>query len=479
MLEQEARQNGSENTDDIEQEHEVLTIFRPESRGEQNVDRQASTAGHERSHQDRNNAVGSTIHRTGSHHGRNAAAEADEQRHEGLARKAESAHQAVHNERRASHVARVLKQREEEEEEEDDWNEGRDRLEAAADAVGQEDREPFRAADVRQEFREPVDHHAADQNVEEVNERAAQVLREQEHHVHDEKEDRQAEPAVKDNAVDLVGERRGSFADADNRLLGDVGHEVVASVGDGDIEVAVVFLVEVGNDLFDVGGIDVRKLFFKTRSAFHELAGEPGGTFNALLLEIFRNRSDRLGDLFVEFNGHRRDGRMFEEVDKGILDVVEAGFTAGNDADNRAAERFLKLFQTDFKTMLLGDVEHVDHDDHRHTHFDQLGREVEVALEVRGINNVDDRFSLTRQDVVTGDAFIFTGRGCRRNRIDAGKVDELDLFVAVFEITGLLVDRDAGPVAHALARTSQGIEKRGLAAVRIADHADDMLTHRL
>ena len=60
-----------------------------------------------------------------------------------------------------------------------------------------------------------------------------------------------------------------------------------------------------------------------------------------------------------------------------------------------------------------------------------------------------------------------------------GKVDELDLFVAVFEITGLLVDRDAGPVAHALARTSQGIEKRGLAAVRIADHADDMLTHRL
>ena len=71
---------------------------------------------------------------------------------------------------------------------------------------------------------------------------------------------------------------------------------------------------------------------------------------------------------------------MFEEVDKGILDVVEAGFTAGNDADNRAAERFLKLFQTDFKTMLLGDVEHVDHDDHRHTHFDQLGREVEVAL---------------------------------------------------------------------------------------------------
>lgn len=170
---------------------------------------------------------------------------------------------------------------------------------------------------------------------------------------------------------------------------------------------------------------------------------------------------------------------MFEEVDKGILDVVEAGFTAGNDADNRAAERFLKLFQTDFKTMLLGDVEHVDHDDHRHTHFDQLGREVEVALEVRGINNVDDRFSFTRQDVVTGDAFIFTGGGCRRNRIDAGKVDELDLFVAVFEITGLLVDRDAGPVAHALARTSQGIEKRGLAAVRIADHADDMLTHRL
>ena len=49
----------------------------------------------------------------------------------------------------------------------------------------------------------------------------------------------------------------------------------------------------------------------------------------------------------------------------------------------------------------------------------------------------------------------------------------------LFQLALFLLHGDAGPVAHALARTSQGIEERGLAAVRIADHADDMLTHRL
>ena len=130
--------------------------------------------------------------------------------------------------------------------------------------------------------------------------------------------------------------------------------------------------------------------------------------------------------------------------------------------------------------MLLGDVEHVDHDDHWHKHFDQLGREVEVALEVRGINNVDDRFSFTRQeDVVTGDALIFTGGGCRRNRIDAGKVDEPRSFRC-----GIRNYRSSSTVTPGQLPTRwrepvRALKNVVLPQVRIADHADDMLTHRL
>ena len=213
-----------------------------------------------------------------------------------LPRKAESAHQAVHNERRASHVARVLKQREEEEEEEDDRNEGRDRLEAAADAVGQEDRGAIQGCrDVRQEVRETRRPSRRRPNVEEVNERAAQVLREQKSY-HDERKIGRPSQRLRTTRSILSMKRRGSFADADNRLLGDVGHRLKRALAIA-ISGRRRIPFEVGNDLFDVGGIDVRKLFFKTRSAFHELAGEPGARSKPPSLRSSETASDRLDDL--------------------------------------------------------------------------------------------------------------------------------------------------------------------------------------
>ena len=127
--------------------------------------------------------------------------------------------------------------------------------------------------------------------------------------------------------------------------------------------------------------------------------------------------------------------------------------------------------------VLLGDVEHVHDDDHRNAHFDELSREVEVALEVRGVDDVDDGFGFTREDVVARDAFVFARRSRRGDGVDARKVDELDLGILVFELAGLLIDRHAGPVAHALVGTRQCVEECGLAAIRIADHAYDVLTH--
>ena len=65
--------------------------------------------------------------------------------------------------------------------------------------------------------------------------------------------------------------------------------------------------------------------------------------------------------------------------------------------------------------MLLGDIEHVDDNDHRNAHLDQLSRQVKIALEIRRINDVDDCLRLARKNVIASDALIFAGSGRRRD----------------------------------------------------------------
>ena len=155
----------------------------------------------------------------------------------------------------------------------------------------------------------------------------------------------------------------------------------------------------------------------------------------------------------------------------------DARLAGGDETHDGASEFGRELLEIDFELVLLGDVEHVDDHHHRHLHFNQLGREVEVALEVRAVDDVDHRFGFAREDVVASDALVFARGGGGRDRIDAWKVDELDRLSFVRKEARLLVDGDAGPVADALARARQGVEERGFAAVRIADHANDVLSH--
>ena len=65
-------------------------------------------------------------------------------------------------------------------------------------------------------------------------------------------------------------------------------------------------LVEVGNDLSTLAALMFGSFFQDPERVPMNWAGEPGGTFNALLRDLQKPRAISLGDLFVEFNGPSR-----------------------------------------------------------------------------------------------------------------------------------------------------------------------------
>ncbi len=121
--------------------------------------------------------VAAALERLRRHDGGNGAAEAEQHRHEALARKPDPPHQPVRDEGRARHVPRVLENREREEHRTDNGDEGRDRLQAAAHAVRDHGDESVGRSNAFEERAETVDEDASRDDVEEVDRRAARIPR--------------------------------------------------------------------------------------------------------------------------------------------------------------------------------------------------------------------------------------------------------------------------------------------------------------
>ena len=89
------------------------------ARDDQGVDRDARRAGHQRRHQDGGQPVALVVDHPRRHDARDGAGEGRQQRDEGAAVQAGAAHDPVHQEGRAGHVAEVLQQDDEEEQDQD------------------------------------------------------------------------------------------------------------------------------------------------------------------------------------------------------------------------------------------------------------------------------------------------------------------------------------------------------------------------
>ena len=140
----------------------------------------------------------------------------------------------------------------------------------------------------------------------------------------------------------------------------------------------------------------------------------------------------------------------------------------GADLDGPAAQFPAQALEVDLVAVLAHQVDHVHRHDHRDAQFDELGGQVEVALDVGAVDDVQDGVGLFPHQVAAGHHFL---QRVGREGIDAGQVLD-DHVVVALEAALLLFHRDAGPVAHVLVGAGQIIEQRSLAAVRVAGQCD-------
>ena len=212
----------------------------------------------------------------------------------------------------------------------------------------------------------------------------------------------------------------------------------------------------------------------KLRVTLDELRrAEAGGYAEpvGMILNEMDDRVDAAVDRRIVRAEVRHSGqRLFPRgVDYAVDKLRHALALHGADGHDRYADETAELLHIDRAAVCVDLVHHVERDDRRHTQFEKLERKVEVALDIRRVDYIDDAVGLLVDDEVARDYLLLRigAQGVYARQIDHGAV----LYSP--HLAGFLLDGDAGEVADVLVRAGQGVEERGLAAVLVSDKCKD------
>ena len=102
-------------------------------------------------------------------------------------------------------------------------------------------------------------------------------------------------------------------------------------------------------------------------------------------------------------------------------------------------------------------------------------RQHQVAVQVGGIQNHDDRVGARRARHLSSqhiDRYLFVF-GFGSETVDAGQIDQRDFLAGgVADVSGVVLDGNAGKIADLLAQTGEPIEERGLAGIGRTNNRD-------
>ena len=451
--------------------------------GQQADDGHLGAAGDKAGGHDGQLAVTVLLDGAAGHDAGNAAARGHQQGDEALARQAEPAEDAVHHEGDAGHVADVLQNGQQEAQDQDLGHKAQGRAHAGHDAVVDEAHQPVGAADGHQEAFHGGGHDLGEQHVvDPVGAHGAEgdggaAHGDGVHRQHDDGKDGQGEHPVGDDPVDPVGDGQVVLAGlAGAGLLGDGLDKGVALGGDDAFGVVVQLLFAGGHGLLHLlgqGGVQpqgLHHLFVPLK----QLDGVPAQ--EAVLHLAAQQPLDGLDGLLHAAGEHpgQADGLAGLGGRHGGAGGGGAAVPLqGAHLHGLAAHGGPQLVQVDPVAVLAHQVDHVHGDHHRDAQLDQLGGQVEVALDVGAVHDVQDDVGLFAHQVAAGHHFF---QGVGRQGINARQVLHDDVLV-VLQAAVLFLDGDAGPVAHILIGAGQGVEQGGLAAVRVACQCDLDLCH--
>ena len=205
--------------------------------------------------------------------------------------------------------------------------------------------------------------------------------------------------------------------------------DAIALTGNDGLGVVIAVLLALGDQLFHASGLLLGEV--------DELAG----------VRITLEQLDRVVATLVGGNARRQvvfdvvqnvlDGgielvlRHLALGSSGLLNLLEQLLNTlvlkGRNHHDRAAELLGELVRVDLVAVLLDQVGHVEGDDHGQAGLDNLKRQVQVALEVGGVDHLDDHIGLAAHEVIARALLLGAVGG---KRVDAGEVRDGNVLVA-------------------------------------------------
>ena len=155
---------------------------------------------------------------------------------------------------------------------------------------------------------------------------------------------------------------------------------------------------------------------------------------------------------------------VFRDMDRMAHQLVHTLILGGRDRNYGNAQHILHPVDIDGPAVSSDLVHHIQCKNGRDTHLQKLHCQIEIALNIGGIHDIDDGFRLLLQDKISGYQFL-TGVG--RHGIDTRQVGYGSIGMTADHAI-LAVDRNAREVSDMLIRTGQLIEQCCLAAVLVA-----------
>ncbi len=144
------------------------------------------------------------------------------------------------------------------------------------------------------------------------------------------------------------------------------------------------------------------------------------------------------------------------------------------DFDHFASKLTAEFRHVDVVALPADQVHHVQGDHHRDANLHQLCGEIEVSLQVGGIDDIQDDIRAFLNQIITRNHLFqcIGGKG-----VDARKVGH-DNVLVILQAAFLLLNRNTRPVADELIRAGQRIEQGRLPAVWIAREGNaDLFFH--
>ena len=472
LLEHEARGDDGKDAQEVEERADPRGgggRIADDGAHEQGDDRQLSATGNERGGHDRHAAVLLVLDGLGGHDAGDAAARGHEHGDKGLTGQAKAAEHAVHDEGDAGHIAAVLQERQHHKEQEHLRHKAEDGTQTADDAVA--DQRIDQATVLGAARHKGVVHHGGDAGdigavlcrvdrvgivarsldgrvvgvaaltehvpavgaeelvVGEVGHRAAQGRNgDVVHAEHDDHKDRQTQDTVGNHAVDLLGGAHlgRSLSEA---LIDDVRDDAIALTGDDGLGIVVAVLLALGDQLLHASGLLLGEVdeLAGVRVALEQLDGVVAtlvgrNARRQVILDVVQNVLDGGIELVLRHLTLRSSG-LFDLLEE----LLDALVLKSRDHHDRAAELLGELVRVDLIAVLLDQVGHVEGNDHGQAGLDDLKRQVQVALEVGGVDNLDDNIGLAAHEVIARALLLGAVGG---KRVDAREVRDGNVLVA-------------------------------------------------